>query len=105
MGITVPSGMVVVAGPAVRLTCCWPKLIATTQRRNTLTRAAAFRVVFAVESFIRIIVVALSLCSVLDTNLNSGSPVLRGGSACGALEGKQMPATTGSRQLQIRVNP
>src|SRR6516164_615885 len=45
IGTTVPSGMVMVVGPAVRLTA-WPKLIATAQRRSVIITDAAFNVAF-----------------------------------------------------------
>src|SRR5271169_316201 len=67
MGTTVPSGRVVVAGPAVKLT--WPKPITVAKRRNTLTTAAAFNVALHLQSLIRIMVLASRRRrSVLDIN-------------------------------------
>src|ERR1700739_5100477 len=66
MGTAVPSGRVVVAGPANKLTCCaWPKPITAAKRRNTLTTPAAFSVALDLKSLIRIIVLASR--SVVDT--------------------------------------
>src|SRR5438445_9432884 len=42
MCTTVPSGMVMSAGPAVKLTCCWPQARTPPNRRIPPTRAAAF---------------------------------------------------------------
>jgi hypothetical protein len=61
MGRVVPSGRVVVFGPAVKVTV-WPKPVATAKRRNTITRNAAFSVVFDLKSLIRIIVFASRSC-------------------------------------------
>src|SRR5882762_2243490 len=42
MCTTVPSGIVMSAGPAVKLTCCWPQARTPPNRRIPPTRAAAF---------------------------------------------------------------
>src|SRR5882762_1863854 len=44
MCTTVPSGMVMLAGPAVRLTTCWPQPRTPPKRRIPPTRTAAFNV-------------------------------------------------------------
>src|SRR5437879_4403092 len=44
MCTTVPSGMVMSAGPAVKLTCCWPQATTPPNRRIPPTRTAAFNV-------------------------------------------------------------
>ncbi len=66
MGITVPSGRVVVVGPAVKLTTCWPKLVATASTRSAVSNTAAFSVVFDLESLIRIMVLASRSGSIMD---------------------------------------
>jgi hypothetical protein len=71
MGTTVPSGMVVVAGPADKLICCWPNPATAAKRRNTLNIAAAFTVgvhlvAVHLQSLIRIIVVASRSHCILD---------------------------------------
>jgi hypothetical protein len=66
MGSVVPSGKVVVVGPAVKLTV-WPKPITVAKRREMLPRTAAFSEVFDLESCIRIIVVASRSRCVLET--------------------------------------
>jgi hypothetical protein len=71
--------MVVVAGPADKLICCWPKLVAAAKRRSAPTRAAAFRVVSDFESLIRIIVVASRSSCVLEIKLDSHPPFVGGG--------------------------
>src|SRR5579871_2361408 len=66
MGITVPSGRVVVVGPAVKLTTCWPKPVATASTSRTVIRTAAFSVAFDLESLIRIMVLASRSGSIMD---------------------------------------
>src|SRR5947209_10591573 len=44
MCATVPSGIVMSAGPAVKLTCCWPQATTPPNRRIPPTRTAAFNV-------------------------------------------------------------
>src|SRR5271169_887817 len=89
MGTVVPSGRVVVAGPAVKLT--WPKPVTAAKRRNRLTTAAAFNVVLHLESLIRIMVLASRRCrSVLDINLNALFAIRRPGVLkLTAFEGRQ----------------
>src|ERR1700740_602017 len=79
MGSVVPSGRVVVADPAIKLTTCWPKPVADAKRRNTLTKTAAFTVVLDLESLIRIMVLASRCQSALDINLNLCTPFADGG--------------------------
>jgi hypothetical protein len=76
IGTVVPSGRVVVAGPAVKLITCWPKLVVAPKKRNKLTRTAAFSVALDWESLIRIIVVASRCVPSWDIKLNSCSPLL-----------------------------
>jgi hypothetical protein len=54
MGTTVPSGMVVVVGVAVRLTVFWPKAVAA-KRRIPPTMTAAFSVALNFKSLLVII--------------------------------------------------
>src|SRR5579864_9183038 len=103
MGITVPSGMVVVAGPVVKLTL-WPKPIATVHRRNRLIRTPAFNVVFALESLIRIMVIPLDIIP-SGTENRFLFAFADWGLSWSGLKGRHLPAIIGSRQLQIRVNP
>src|SRR5579863_4158650 len=46
MGITVPSGRVVVVGPAVKLTTCWPKPVATASTNSATISSTDRRAIY-----------------------------------------------------------
>src|ERR1035438_9400336 len=57
MGTVAPSGRVIVDGPAVKLTCCWPKATTAAKESIPTTRAAAFDLslkMFVLISFLRV---------------------------------------------------
>src|SRR3954454_20446010 len=52
MGTDTPSGIVAMAGPAVRFTCCWAVATPTPMRRTAAPLAAAFKIAFRCWSLI-----------------------------------------------------
>jgi hypothetical protein len=56
MGTTLPSGMVKVVGPAVKLIVCWPKPMTVAKRKNAPASSTAFTLALSLQSLIRIIV-------------------------------------------------
>src|SRR5215470_439745 len=50
--------MVTLAGPAVKFTCCWPKVTTAPKRRRPITRVAAFRIALILWVLIAFLVVS-----------------------------------------------
>src|SRR5436309_14785393 len=74
MGTTEPSGRVALAGPAVRLTCCWPKATAAANGRMQTTRSAAFKIAFIL--FVRIVIPRRQLDSSITNSRESTSIII-----------------------------